>query len=76
MKVFLDTNVVVDILSKRGGYDDSLRILALCETCRITGFVSAVTVTDVWKFGHPCNITDRYVEVAGRYYSLTLMSRH
>jgi PIN domain nuclease of toxin-antitoxin system len=47
MKVLLDTNVVVDILSKRGGYEDSLRILALCEMCRITGFVSAVTVTDV-----------------------------
>lgn len=47
MNALLDTNVVVDILSKRGGYEDSLRILALCETFHICGFVSAVTVTDV-----------------------------
>jgi predicted nucleic acid-binding protein len=47
MNALLDTNVVVDILSKRDGYEDSLRILAFCETCRVTGFVSAVTVTDV-----------------------------
>jgi len=47
MNVLLDTNVVVDILSKRDGYEDSLRILAHCETCRIKGFVSAVTVTDI-----------------------------
>ena len=47
MKLLLDTNIVVDILSRRAGYADSLRVLQSCETKRAEGFVSAVTVTDV-----------------------------
>ena len=47
MKLLLDTNIVVDILSRRAGYEDSLGILRACEVKRAEGFVSAVTVTDV-----------------------------
>jgi predicted nucleic acid-binding protein len=47
MKLFLDTNIIIDILSKRDGYEDSLRILAHCEMFHAKGIVSAVTVTDV-----------------------------
>lgn len=47
MKLLLDTNIIVDILSKREGYEDSLRILQFCEVGRVEGYVSAVTVTDV-----------------------------
>jgi len=47
VNILLDTNVVVDIISKRDGYADSLQVLAYCETGRAKGFVSAVTVTDV-----------------------------
>lgn len=47
MKLLLDTNILVDILSKRAGYEDSLRILQFCEAGRVEGYVSAVTVTDV-----------------------------
>jgi predicted nucleic acid-binding protein len=47
MIVLLDTNVVVDILSERGGYEDSLRILAHCKARRAKAVVSAVTVTNI-----------------------------
>jgi predicted nucleic acid-binding protein len=43
----LDTNIVVDILAKRPGYEDSRAVLRHCETGRIEGFVSVTTVTDV-----------------------------
>jgi predicted nucleic acid-binding protein len=43
----LDTNIIVDIVSKRGGYEESLQILRFCEARRVGGFVSAITVTDV-----------------------------
>lgn len=47
MKVLLDTNIIVDILSKREGYEDSLQILRCCEIKKIDGYVSSTTVTDV-----------------------------
>lgn len=47
MKLMLDTNVVVDILSKRDGYEDSLQLAKYCELRKVEGFISAVTVTDV-----------------------------
>jgi predicted nucleic acid-binding protein len=43
----LDTNIVVDIISRREGYEDSLKILKYCELGIAEGFVSALTVTDV-----------------------------
>jgi predicted nucleic acid-binding protein len=47
MRLLLDTNIVVDILSGRDGYADSLNVLKCCEVKRAEGFVSAITVTDV-----------------------------
>ena len=47
MKLMLDTNIVVDIISKREGYEDSLRLIKHCELGNVNGFVSAITVTDV-----------------------------
>ncbi|MDR1322762.1 MAG: PIN domain-containing protein [Gracilibacteraceae bacterium] len=47
MILLLDTNVVLDILTKRSGYEDSRAVLRHCETGCVEGFVSAVTVTDV-----------------------------
>jgi predicted nucleic acid-binding protein len=47
MRVLLDTNIIVDIISKRSGYEDSLQIFKYCELGVIEGFVSATTVTDV-----------------------------
>ena len=47
MRLLLDTNIVVDILAKRTGYEDSRMILRYCEAGRVEGLVSATTVTDV-----------------------------
>lgn len=47
MKVLLDTNIIVDVLSKRNGYEDSLRVLRCCEVKIIDGWVSTTTITDV-----------------------------
>ena len=43
----LDTNIVVDIITRREGYEDSLKLLKHCELGNANGFVSAITVTDV-----------------------------
>jgi len=47
MKLMLDTNIVVDVLSRREGYEESLQLVKYCELGKVEGFVSAVTVTDV-----------------------------
>jgi len=47
MRFMLDTNIIIDILSKRDGYEESLRLVKYCEIGRVEGFVSAITVTDV-----------------------------
>ena len=47
MKLMLDTNIVIDIISKRAGYEDSLQLLKHCELGNFDGFVSVITVVDV-----------------------------
>jgi len=47
MRLMLDTNIIVDVLSKRDCYEESLRLVKYCELGRVEGFVSAITVTDV-----------------------------
>ena len=47
MRLLLDTNIIVDILTKRTGYEDSRMILRYCEAGRAEGLISATTVTDV-----------------------------
>ena len=47
MKIMLDTNIIVDVLSKRDGYEESLQLVKYCELGKVDGFVSAITVTDV-----------------------------
>jgi len=47
MKLMLDTNIIVDVLSRRTGYEDSLQLIKHCEIGMVTCFISAVTVTDV-----------------------------
>jgi predicted nucleic acid-binding protein len=57
IRLFLDTNIIVDVITKRKGYEDSLQILRYCETNRAVGWVSAISVTDVMyilrKYGTP-----------------------
>ena len=47
MRFLLDTNIVVDIITKREGYEESLCLFRNCEIKRAEGFVTATTVTDV-----------------------------
>jgi predicted nucleic acid-binding protein len=46
MRLFLDTNIVIDILSLREGYDESLRVLRYCLQKHIECYISTVTVTN------------------------------
>ena len=47
MRAMLDTNIIVDIISKREGYSESLSVLECCEEGYVEGSVSTTTVTDV-----------------------------
>jgi len=47
MKLLLDTNIIVDVLSQRDGYETSLQLIKHCELGHIEGFVSAITITNV-----------------------------
>jgi len=47
MRFMLDTNVVIDILTSRDGYEDSLQVVKACELGIVEGFVSAITVNDI-----------------------------
>ena len=48
MKVFIDTNVILDVLCKREKfYNDSLNVLKLCEANIIKGYLSALSITNI-----------------------------
>ena len=47
MKLLLDTNVIVDVLSRRDGHEPSIAVIRQCEIGKASGFISATTVTDV-----------------------------
>lgn len=47
MKVLLDTNIIIDNLSRRDEYAESLQILNLCENGFLEGVITTVTVMDV-----------------------------
>ncbi|MDR2183842.1 MAG: PIN domain-containing protein [Clostridiales bacterium] len=47
MKILLDTNIAMDIITKREGYEDSLMLLRHCELGNLNGFVSALTISDL-----------------------------
>ena len=47
MRVMLDTNIIVGIISKRKGYNESLSVLECCEEGSAEGIVSTTTVIDV-----------------------------
>ena len=46
MKLLLDTNIVIDIASRREGYAASRDVLRFCELPGVEGFVSTTMVTD------------------------------
>lgn len=49
MRLMIDTNVFLDVLMKREPfYEKSKRVLSLCETGRVQGFLSASSATDIF----------------------------
>lgn len=48
MKVFMDTNIFVDVLAKRNGWFSSLKILDLVEKKQIIGYYSVMTIPIIW----------------------------
>src|SRR5690242_34852 len=49
MNVFIDTNVLIDVIAKRKPfYADSARIWTLADEGRITGFISAISFTNIF----------------------------
>jgi len=47
VKLLLDTNIIIDIITKRYGYEESLNVLKYCEAKFAEAFISAITITDV-----------------------------
>jgi len=49
MKVFADTNVLIDVLARREPfYADSARVWTLAEQGRITGFISVISFNNIY----------------------------
>lgn len=49
MRIMCDTNIILDVLLEREPFaDDSSQVLKLCEEHRISGFVTASSVTDIF----------------------------
>lgn len=49
MRLMIDTNILLDVLIRRGDfYDNSKAVLSLCEDRTIQGFVPASAVTDIF----------------------------
>lgn len=49
MKVLVDTNVLLDVLCERAEfYDDSAAIWTMAEQGRLTAFIAAVSVTNIY----------------------------
>ncbi|MCL1816720.1 MAG: PIN domain-containing protein, partial [Clostridiales bacterium] len=47
MKILIDTNIIIENLTRRSGYIESLKILNLCENGTVSGIITTVTVMDV-----------------------------
>jgi predicted nucleic acid-binding protein len=43
MKLFFDTNIIIDVVSKRSGYAESFKVLELTDA----GYVSTISIADV-----------------------------
>ena len=49
MKVFIDTNIMLDVLVRRDPHlADSLRIWGLAESGKVSGFISAISLPNIY----------------------------
>lgn len=48
MKILIDTNVLMDVLAKRGDFfADSARVWKCCESGKIDGYISALSIPNI-----------------------------
>lgn len=48
MKVLIDTNIILDVLCNRKDFvEDSAKVFKLCEVKKITGYISALSITNI-----------------------------
>lgn len=48
MKIWIDTNIILDVLCNRKGFvEDSSKIWKMCETNRVEGYISALSVPNI-----------------------------
>lgn len=73
MRILLDTNIVVDVLSGREGYEESLEVLRFCEAGLAEGLVSTATVMDVMYILRKYLPMDRLREVVQTFLSAAAM---
>jgi predicted nucleic acid-binding protein len=49
MKIFLDTNVILDVMTKREPfYIDSSKVLTLVNEKIVSGYISAITISNIY----------------------------
>ena len=49
MKIMIDTNVIIDVYQNRMPFvDNSMKVLKLSESRKVTGYITASTVTDIY----------------------------
>lgn len=52
MKIYLDTNIVLDVLLKRESfYPDSLAILNSCESTKHEGWIGIISIANIFYIG-------------------------
>ena len=47
MKIFLDTNIFLDLLFARAGYDEALRIIEAVESAKFEGYLLDITLLNI-----------------------------
>jgi predicted nucleic acid-binding protein len=47
MKIFIDTNIFLDLILKREGYKDAMQILNACGIKRFDGYVADITLLNI-----------------------------
>ena len=48
MRILIDTNVILDVMMRRSGYQSSRQMLEMSGKKKIRGFISASAVTDIY----------------------------
>lgn len=48
MKVFIDSDVILDVLQKRQGYEHSLKIIEYIENQKVRAYTSPVALTNIF----------------------------